>query len=601
MSNSKFRVRDTSSVFQVGQTVMDGAYRVTKNIAAMGGMSNVYLVEDTTLGKEWILKQILDPSHFEGRVPPSDLRKAQLDYRALHQEAQIMKGLSHPGIPRITSIKNDKVNRSSYIIMDYVDGKSALRMLQNYSVIEESTAVRWALQLCSILAYLHNKSNPIVYRDLKPANIMIGTNNSVNLIDFGTAEIITPDNEYPKEALGTKGYAAYEQRTKKNKLTTRSDIFGLGATLYTLLTGMEPNQLEKVKDDKGNVLYDENGKELVKRIQPEYGPYSIRKVDPRLSKGLEEVVRRCTEPDLVNRYESIEEVITALSSYELLDVDFRKTMQRKVNTSRGFLALGGLLCLGAVIPWMLGVNSEDNAYVNAVEVANQSGRTEDFLAAIDLKPDRLDPYPGLIESIKQDGQFTSDEERQLLGALNPELTELKKSDKYPEVAYDIGNLYWFYYSADGSRESEGRVQSTKWFKDAVDGGYTEGGLAKVYYSIGEFDKTISTAQQESNDSGLYKKYWADLSQLNMGENGEVVDLRILLAYMNCINNYSHRLNTDGVPRADVEAKVLEIKNYLSSNKPSPGVATDLYKQLEEGSVDLDSKVSIAYDPVGGAE
>lgn len=591
----KAEVRDTSSVYPVG-SIIRGKYEVVEKISAHGGMSNVYKVRDKDLRKEWVLKQILLPSRFEGKVSASTMARVDLEYRALSHEASIMASLSHAGIPRITEIHEDEATQSKYIIMDYVEGRSAASILSSAGFIEEAVAVAWVRELCAILAYLHSsrggRKEPIVYRDVKPENMMITDKKQVYLIDFGTAEEVPHSEVYPLESLGTRGYAAPEQSSKSNPLTLQSDIFGVGATLYTLLVGQTPNAGRKVLDDNGNEVLDDKGHVKIDRYQPKYGPYSIRKINSSLSTGLEEVVRKCTEPSLENRYQSIEEVIEALTHYKTLDKEHRKTMSRKVFISNILMAAGVLCTLGAGVPYVLDRNERGALYENALKVANQSGKLEDYKTAISMRPTVLDPYYDLIEVIKQDGIFSPEEEKVLLGLINPNITTISSQDGYPELAYSIGELYWFYYPE--SNGSKGSVLATTWLKDAIDGGYTKNGLAQVYYNLGDFDKTISSAAQESNDKGLYKKYWESLKVAKNSGNGEIVDLQILLALANFISTYTNRLKGDGIPLSEVNGEVRFIQNYLRTNRPSPGTAEDLFNRLQSVSEDLQVKVDTAY-------
>lgn len=569
-------------VLNVGDVILNGSYQIVKILAQGTGMSNVYVVSDTRSGKFWALKQIYDYRIFQDSVSAKQHKKNELEYLALAREATVMNSLSHPGIPRIINIMDDSNIHSRFIIMDYVEGISTSAVLQDKKTIPQDMAVSWGVQIATILMYLHSLKTPMAYRDIKPSNLILTKNNSINLIDFGTAEFIEERGQLPLNTVGTKGYAPLEQKTKGHPLDTRSDIYALGVTLGQWLTGVSPTAV----DDNGETYFKDSE------------PFSIRSIDPALSRGLEEVIKRCTQPDLSLRYQHMEEVYDALKNYNKLDAGYRKRQKKKINT---VIALGvaTVVCaVGSVGSYAINASEQGQKYNNALSVANQTGRVDDYVTAIDMEPLKLKPYEGLINAIKQDGDFSTEEEEKLLGLLNPNISDIKDEGDYGNLAYEVGRLYWFYYKSDEGETQEGKVLSTKWFEDAIDEDAGEGDLATVYYNIGMFDKTISSSIQESDDAGEYKKYWSNLIKAQNSENGEVIDLQIYNTIASCIDNYSYRLKTDGVSQKEVESEIQKIDTYLRNNKPSVGAPTELYDQLKKSSTELQDKVDLAYKSEG---
>lgn len=594
-SEPRRKARTNRTVLDIGSVVMGDRVKVTETLSVGKGMSNVYLATDLNLGKTWVLKQIIDPNTKRGLVDNKTFKKYQLEYDSLIHEAKIMQSLEHQGIPRIAFLEEDPYTKSTFILMDYINGKDAQHFISTYTMVEEELAVKWVRQLCGILSYLHNLQNPVVYRDIKPSNMMIART-GVHLIDFGTAEVITPDKKYPKYALGTPGYAAPEQVNKSNPLTTQSDIFAIGATLYHLLSGKIPNARIAKLDEKGNPVLDERGKKVMLALNPKEGPYDLLKVFPDASPGLDLIIKRCTQPNLADRYQTIEEVIEALSNYTILDKASRGKMRRQIHTVYAIGVLSALLIGGSAVPYVMHNDYVNNLYSNSVEAAEKSGNIDDYVTAISQRPANLDPYFGMISAIQSDGTFSSEEEVELLGLINPNLTEIKNQERFPELAFEIGKLYWFYYATSEDVSSlEGRVQSTKWFEDAIDGGfYGENDIAKTYHSIGTFDQTISGAVREAEDGGKYSEYWDNLVEAKSKAKGEIVQLQINIAISDAINNYGYRLNTDGVPRDEVDAQVKDINKYLETAQPSDGAPKVLYGRLKESSTGLSDKVALAY-------
>lgn len=544
------------AVLEVGSTVLNGKYEILKVIHT-SGMANVYLIEDKNLHKQWCLKEI----------KKSEAGRNMVEYRSLLQEANIMKGLNNPNIPRIVTIEED--GDSTFIIMDYVDGLSVKEWLARKGTISQSVAVNWMKQVCGVLIYLHNRENPILYRDMKPDNIMIQGDGNIKVLDFGISVVISPSNQVIKEPLGTKGYAAPEQDKVGSKYDLRSDIYSLGMTFYRMLTGINPG----IASD---------------------GIKSLRSVDSSLSMGLEVIINRCIKQNPEDRYQSVEEVLYDLNNYDKLDIDYLRKSKRKIGITAGLFVTSIVMIVGSFVPLGLHKVEQNNDYANKIEVAIQSGRTSDYIDAIKLKPLELKPYLGLIESIKSDGVFSKDEEEGLLGLINPNLTNIKLEQGYGEVAYNIGKLYWFYYDGD-----DGDVVSNKWFQEAIDNNFKVE-ESKVYYDLSNFKKTVSMAIVESEDSGIYKKYWGNLMSAKKIDSGEIVELQLYNYIADAIGTYTYRLNVDGVPKDDVLNEIKNINSFIQSSSPTSDKSEELYEQLK-GKVDaLPDKVEVAYSR-GGAE
>ena len=144
-----------------------------------------------------------------------------------------MKKINHPSLPRIVDIGED--DEFIYIVEDFFEGEALDRQLKIRKRFDEATVVEWAKQLCGILYYLHSLEPAIIYRDMKPANIIVTSDNIVKLIDFGIAREYKQDSGSDTSYMGTRGYAAPEQYGT-SQTDARTDIYSLGVTLYHLLT-----------------------------------------------------------------------------------------------------------------------------------------------------------------------------------------------------------------------------------------------------------------------------------------------------------------------------------------------------------------------------
>ena len=142
-------------------TLIDGKYEILKQIGK-GGMSTVYLAMDQHLNKQWAVKEIRHKA---------DDKESHIIIQSLVAEANLMKKLDHPALPRIVDIIDSR--DTIYVIMDYIEGEPLSRILEREGPQPEEDVLEWAKQLCDVLSYLHTRKPPVIYRDLKPGNIMI--------------------------------------------------------------------------------------------------------------------------------------------------------------------------------------------------------------------------------------------------------------------------------------------------------------------------------------------------------------------------------------------------------------------------------------------
>lgn len=207
--------------------VLEGRYRI-EAVLGKGGMSSVYLAQDTRLPRQWAIKAVISESGLA-----EDMEAVQQSFGA---EAEILSSLNHPNLPRIVDFFPSGAGR--YLVMDYIEGFTLEEILEN-GALPLDQVLDMAKQLADVLIYLHEQRKPIIFRDLKPANIIVMPDGQVKLIDFGIARLFNPQNLTDTQALGTPGYAAPEQYGKSQS-DPRTDIFALGATLHHSATGRNP-------------------------------------------------------------------------------------------------------------------------------------------------------------------------------------------------------------------------------------------------------------------------------------------------------------------------------------------------------------------------
>ena len=197
-----------------------------------GGFAAVYKAQDLQLQPSLRAIKEMDDT----LLNPQEKNQA---IAAFQQEANILARLMHPNLPRIYDYFAEQ--QHWYLVMDYIDGETLETLLAKapQGILPVEKVIHYGLQICTVLKYLHNQMPPIIFRDLKPSNIMINPEDHLYLIDFGIARFFKPGQFKDTIALGSPGYAAPEQYGKE-QTTTLTDIYGFGATLHHMLSGRDP-------------------------------------------------------------------------------------------------------------------------------------------------------------------------------------------------------------------------------------------------------------------------------------------------------------------------------------------------------------------------
>lgn len=545
-------------MLKVGDLI-DGKYKILNEIGR-GGMSTVYLAINEKANKPWAVKE----------VRKNGISNRELVKQSLMVEINLLKKLKHKGLPSIVDIIDQQDNY--LIVMDYIEGITLENIMQEEGVQPQEKVVDWAIQLCDVLQYLHTRKPAIIYRDMKPSNIMLRSDGSVVLIDFGTAREFKERHVEDTTCLGTQGYAAPEQFGGMGQTDERTDIYSLGATMYRLVTGHNPSE-------------------------PPYEMYPITHWNPRLSTGLEGIIAKCTSKDPKSRYQSVQEVRYALEHYRDLDLDSIRRYRRNL---RILLAAGGMtvMLLGASgVSYAAADHMQRDEYAYNLEAGRRSPNKQDSIAfyqkAIQTDCAGEEAYDQLLTLFTQDGVLDEQEEKVLLQLSISvdkylERYKMQNPDGYAGLCYRIGSSYWYYYEHEEKRQAG----AVAWFESAKAGfagnpeKEQEWKRASTYVEIGNFYQRIVPAQISGTDQGMYGEYWNNLRWLkewnDEAPDRDLVTLRLYREIVTKTLEYAGYLQEDGVPPQEMEELLKEISQQTENMKTGAGqVLMEEIQELEQ--------------------
>lgn len=260
------------------QAILQDRYVITQKLG-QGGMGAVYRAADRRLSTvNWAVKEMTN----DALTNPAERQQAKETFR---HEAELLARLSHPNLPRVTD--HFEESGKNYLVMEFVPGETMAAYIGRTGLPQPPERVfNWARQLCDVLEYLHTQRPPVIFRDLKPANIMITPQGSLKLIDFGIARMFKPGQAKDTQAFGTIGYSAPEQYGR-GQTDARSDVYSLAVLLHQLLTGYDPTATPF-------------------RLPP------ASRVNPQLGEAISAALARATETDPDRRFASIAELRDAV-------------------------------------------------------------------------------------------------------------------------------------------------------------------------------------------------------------------------------------------------------------------------------------------------
>lgn len=567
--------------------IVKGRYEILRLIGG-GGTSRVFLAADLRLSnKQWAIKEV------DRRATDPAGRPIE---QCLASEAYLLSRLGHPGIVDIVDF--EKTEDYVYVVMDHVEGQSLDKVVREQGPQSEEDVQRWMLQICDAVGYLHRQNPPVIYRDMKPSNIMLHPDGYVKLVDLGVAREYKDEARKDTIAFGTTGYAAPEQYGKA-QTDARTDIYGLGATMWHLLGGEAP--------------------------PVEFPLPNVREKNERVGEGFADVIiPQCTQLERDARYQTCEELAADLEIYQELTREYRTKQKNKV---LAFAVLGVLAVVFLVLGFaMLGAREASlsqnyEAHYQNAELqkrTNVEAAEQEYIEAISYRPDAVDAYLGLVYCYEADQGFTPEEKQQFDSVYRQNLSALKESKRYGELSYQVGRMYWYFYTYGSNRDANGQLlldnqstrikASTEYFEAAKDDHGFENRLsAETYFNIATFTSDIENAVTQGDEGKeMYRSYWDSLVALEQstesanGDSGivEVVKLDAYVLITNSIETYLSKFKDFAeVDRFEMDSLCNKVAVQLSRNSWSKGAnetkAKDTYERLTRNVIAI--RVPQVYD------
>ena len=561
-------------------SIVDGKYKILNKIG-QGGMSIVYLAMNERANKQWAIKE----------VRKDGVKDFEVVKQGLIVEIDMLKRLSHPNLPSIIDVIDQKDN--FLIVMDYIQGNSLKDRLDEFGAQPQELVIEWAKQLSDVLGYLHTRKPAIIYRDMKPSNIMLKPDGKLTLIDFGTAREYKEKNLADTTCLGTIGYAAPEQFGGKGQTDGRTDIYCLGATLYHLVTGMNPSE-------------------------PPYEIKPIREINPSLSSGLEKIILKCTQRNPEDRYQNCAELTYALEHYDEIDDIYRNRQKKRLSAfiTTIFLAI---VSLGVGVGFDKAAEAKtDEQYEDVIAEANSLTNEESIRAtlkkAILIKPGDKEAYISLIESYynPQYGDendmynFSVKEAQEIEELLNDYGSELKENkSNYVEVSYELAKAYFFYYTygnedKSGDNENAKYKAAKKWYKNVIDysdeNNFLYWNESKIYYEISEYYTSIGDWENTGDFKGKYLEYFSNYIQLfslasdNKKINNDNIKLRMYQLFSSALAAKTEKFINDGVAAEDVQKLLNQMQAEIQAIENPDNNLESLISSIKASNQKIEIKI-----------
>lgn len=529
---------------------------VLEQVVGHGGMSTVYRARDIKLNVYYAIKEINKES------------KNELIAQTSLTEVKLLTGLNNSHLPRIIDVIDDGVH--IFIVQEFVEGISLEKKLEEEKSFTQETVVEWMQQMCNVLYYLHSRN--VIHRDIKPGNIMWAPSSEsgghITLIDFGIGRTYKKGKTKDTVMYLTEAFAAPEQKKQLSQSDARTDIYSLGLTMYTLLTGLYPDETYSIKP--------------------------ITQINANLSTGLEKIVLKCTTEDPNDRYQSALELLYDLEHYKESEEDYLNAQKKKLKVFLIFvILLVFTLIVGVVFNASITVIKSKN-YSTIVDTATTP---DECIEAISVKPGEIAGYEKLWSFYNEsDNCLSSSEISTMNNLLVKNKAAFSDKDEYGRLNYDIGQDVWFNYGGTDEEIAMQRVvnDSTKsekahqFFENAIENSsdesdYVEDAEAYIawYNYIQGVNSSKKTGKLLQND--VLIDGWKSLySLLQSIENSAepIIRLKMCSQVVSTIETNVYRYKSAGIDPNEISNALNIVENIVSAINDNEIVDNNLVIQLK---------------------
>lgn len=546
-------------------SIINGRY-VLEDIVGKGGMSTVYRARDQKLNVYYAIKEIKKESNNEIIAQTS------------MTEVNLLKGLNNSHIPRIIDIIDDGVN--IFVVQEFIQGVSLEDKLNEDKSFPQETVVEWMKQMCNVLYYLH--SQDVIHRDIKPGNIMWAPSSEneghITLIDFGIGRTYKKGKTKDTVAFVTEAFASPEQKNQLSQSDARTDIYSLGLTMYTLLTGLYPDDTYKVKP--------------------------ITQIDANLSTGLEKIVLKCIEEEPDERYQTALELLYDLEHYkeseELYIEKQKKELNHFIIFAASFLVC---LCIGLIFNLSIAIAKSKN-YSVIVQTATTS---EECIEVIGIKPGETVGYDKLWKIYNEsDNCISSTEISNINSLLVKNESYFSSKDIYGQLNYIIAQDIWFNYGGQDSEISEGKTVSDAtrsdkakpFFENAVnnlakDNPYYEDASAYIAWNnyIQAYAKSQKNGQTLTDEVLLdgWKSLHKLISSIDQGAE-PIVRLKMCSQVISSVEKNIYRYKNIGVSAGEIAEVLSTVNTIVNSISDNEILDNELVMQLKQDIIGADGNI-----------
>ncbi|MFL8952329.1 serine/threonine-protein kinase [Helcococcus kunzii] len=555
-------------------SVIENKYEILKEVGR-GGMSVVYLAMDIRLNKQWAVKEIKKTGN----------KNNEIIVNSLIVEANLMKKLDHPSLPRIVDIIDTE--HVIYIVMDYIEGESLDRILRYNGPQDEQIVIEWSKQICDVLNYLHSQNPPIIYRDMKPGNVMVKPDGNIKIIDFGIAREYKDNKLTDTTVLGTKGYAAPEQYGKRQS-DRRTDIYSLGMTMHSLLTGDDPRN-------------------------PDFNYRPVRDYNPSISGGIERIIEKCIEIDPNNRYQNCMELMYALMNYEKEDEDYRNKQKKKLRYFAASVILTVIFAATSFTSNILLAKENQKNYASRVNISSSvdyEKRVKSYVEAIDINPEQETAYIKLLDAFNENGTFGETESNIFLSKYNKNINLFDKTrPEFLDLQYKAGTTYYYLFSGGDNSFRTRTLKSKDFFENIVNSDqreYKNYGISKSYYNIAEFfsDFIVNSINVKEPTEADYKSLIDSINE-TVGSSldydsadASFTKLTIFEELGNIINTFRGGFASMQIPKKELDDIFTKMSEEINSMFISQKKTLEFKNRVIQSFSDIKNNINITYKSLG---